>query len=69
MKKSEIRKEFASNFITSVLLGVITFIISFVFVYLTGVCLKVQVRIYECSDSLNIRKHHNNIACNSYWAC
>ncbi len=35
MKKSEIRKEFASNFITSVLLGVITFIISFVFVYLT----------------------------------
>lgn len=35
MKRSEIKKEFASNLITSVLLGLITFIISFIFVYFT----------------------------------
>ena len=35
MKRSEIKKEFVSNLITSVLLGLITFIISFVFVYFT----------------------------------
>ncbi len=35
MKRSEIKKEFVSNLITSVLLGLITFIISFIFVYFT----------------------------------
>lgn len=35
MKRSEIQKEFISNLITSALLGLITFIISFIFVYST----------------------------------
>ena len=37
MKRSEVRREFVSNLLTSIFLGVITVIISFAFVYFTRI--------------------------------